>query len=332
MKAMILKHPNTIETKPLELVDLPKPTIQSDEVLIRVKSCGICHTDLHIIERELNLPKLPIVPGHQITGIVEVTGKLVKQFKSGDRVGVPWVYSTCGKCKFCLNGKENLCDNIRFTGFHINGGYAQYMVAKESFTFKLPVEFSFIQAAPLLCAGIIGYRALRLSQIKQKTKLGLYGFGASAHIVIQIAIHLDCEVYVFSRSQKHRNLATKLGAVWTGNTGETPSNKLDSIIIFAPAGKLVIDALRALVKGGTLVLAGIYMSPIPEMEYQLIYKERSICSVTNSTHQDAIELLKLAEEIPIRTRIQTFPLENANEALKMLKNGQIQGAGVLVND
>jgi propanol-preferring alcohol dehydrogenase len=332
MKAMILRQPNLIETKPLELVDLPKPTIQTDEILIRVKACGICHTDLHTIEGELALPKLPIVPGHQIAGLVEEVGKKVKEFKKGDRVGVPWVYSTCGTCKFCKSDKENLCDNIRFTGFHINGGFAEYMVAKSSFAYKLPKDFSFIKAAPLLCAGIIGYRALKLSKANSKSRLGLYGFGASAHITIQIAIHRGCEIFVFSRSEEHRKLAKKLGAVWVGRAEDNPPTKLDSIIIFAPAGQLVLDALRVLAKGGTIALAGIYMTPIPQIDYNLIYQERSIQSVTNSTKQDAFELLKLAYKIPIRTEIETFPLEKANQALKLLKNSKIQGSGILLND
>lgn len=332
MKAMILRQPNLIETKPLELVALPKPTIQTDEILIRVKACGICHTDLHTIEGELALPKLPIVPGHQIAGLVEKVGKKVKKFKKGDSVGVPWVYETCGKCKFCLVGKENLCNNIRFTGFHINGGFAEFMVAKAAFAYKLPKEFSFIEAAPLLCAGIIGYRALKLSKANSKSRLGLYGFGASAHITIQIAIHQECEVYVFSRSEEHRKLAKKLGASWVGCAEDNPPTKLDSVIIFAPAGQLVLEALKILDKGGTIALAGIYMTPLPEIDYNLIYQERSIQSVANSTRQDAIELLKLANKIPIRTEVEIFPLENANQALKLLKNSKIQGSGILLND
>ena len=329
MKAMILRQPNPIETKPLELVDLPKPAIQSDEILIQVKACGVCHTDLHIVEGELAQSKLPFVPGHQVTGIIEATGTDVQQFHQGDSVGVPWLYSTCGKCKFCKDGKENLCDNIQFTGFHVNGGYAEYMVAKESFTYKLPEGFSFIAAAPLLCAGIIGYRALKLSEAEPKSRLGLYGFGASAHITIQIAIHRGYEIYVFSRSEKHRKLAEKLGAVWTGTAGDISPQKLDSAIIFAPAGQLVLNALNVMEKGGTLVLAGIHMSPIPAMEYQLINQERTIRSVANSTRQDASDLLKLAGEIPIKTEFQTFPLEMTNEALRLLKDSEIQGAGVL---
>jgi alcohol dehydrogenase, propanol-preferring len=329
MKAMALKQLKPIITRPLEFVDLPKPTIQTDEILIRVKACGICHTDLHTIEGELNLPKLPIVPGHQIAGIVEEVGDKVKKIKTGDKVGVPWVYSTCGKCKFCKEGKENLCDNIQFTGFHVNGGYAEYMVAKEFFTYQLPEGFSFIAAAPLLCAGIISYRALKLSAAKSNSRLGLYGFGASAHITLQIALHLGCEIYVFSRTEKHRQLAESLGAVWTGTADDFPPQKLDSAIIFAPAGQLVLKALNTLEKGGTLILAGIHMSPIPEIDYQIIYQERTIRSVANSTRQDALDLLKLAGKIPVKTEIQTFPLEMANEALKLMKASKIQGAGVL---
>jgi propanol-preferring alcohol dehydrogenase len=233
---MILKQPKSIEAKPLELIELPEPSLGPDEILMRVKACGICHTDLHTVEGELNLPKLPIVPGHQIAGIIEETGRDVKQLQKGDRVGVPWLYSTCGKCKFCQDDKENLCDNIRFTGFHVNGGYAEYAVAKESFTYLLPKQFTFEEVAPLLCAGIIGYRALKLSEAKPKSRLGLYGFGASAHITIQVAIHQGCEIYVFSQSEAHRKLAEKLGAIWTGSAADNPTQKIDHAIIFAPSG------------------------------------------------------------------------------------------------
>ncbi|MDH5684844.1 MAG: alcohol dehydrogenase catalytic domain-containing protein, partial [candidate division WOR-3 bacterium] len=214
MKAMSLKQPKLIEANPLTLVEMPIPKFAPDEILIKVKNCGICHTDLHIVEGELDLPKLPIIPGHQVAGLVEKIGKKVKTFKQGDRVGIPWLFSSCGKCKYCRADKENLCDNICFTGYHKNGGYAEYMVAKESFTYKLPANFSFAEAAPLLCAGIIGYRAFRLSRTKPGTRLGIYGFGASAHITTQVALDQGCEVYVFSRSEDHRKLAKRLGASW----------------------------------------------------------------------------------------------------------------------
>jgi propanol-preferring alcohol dehydrogenase len=329
MKAALLLKPGPIESQPLVITDYPDPEPGPKEILIRVKACGLCHTDLHTIEGELELPKLPIIPGHQIVGIVERKGREANRFQEGDRVGVPWLHSTCGVCEYCREGNENLCDQARFTGLHANGGYAQYCAVSQDFAYPISREYPDVQAAPLLCAGIIGYRALRLSQIKPGERLGLYGFGASAHIAIQIAIHWGCEVYAFSRAEEHRALARSLGAAWAGGSGDEPPQWLHSAIIFAPAGKLVPAALSVLRKGGTLALAGIHMSPIPEMEYRLIYGERSIKSVANSTRQDARELLALAPKVPIRTEVQTFPLEQANQALVLLKESKIKGAGVL---
>lgn len=329
MKAMVLKKPKPVDENPLELMEAPIPTFGPDEIRIKVNTCGICHTDLHTVEGELPLMKRVLIPGHQIVGRVESKGEKVSKFQIGDRVGVPWLYSTCGKCGFCLKDKENLCENARFTGFHVDGGYAEYMVVQEKFAYPIPERFSDFEAAPLLCAGIIGYRSLQLSEIKPGERLGLYGFGASAHIVIQIARHWNCEVYVFSRNAEHRALAQKLGAIWTGEAKNNPPQKLDSAIIFAPAGSLVLDGLRVLKKGGTLALAGIYMSPIPEIGYNLIYHEKTIRSVANATRQDAIDLLKIAAEIPIKTEIETFPFKEANRALQLLKQGKINGAGVL---
>jgi len=329
MKAMLLDIYGPIEQNPLHEAEVPQPEPLPDEILIRISACGICHTDLHVIEGELPRKKLPLIPGHQIVGVVEKTGEKVRGFKNGDRVGIPWLNSACGVCSFCKNGKENLCNEIRFTGYHVNGGYAQYAVASEKFAYLIPQKFSDIKAAPLLCAGIIGYRSLGLSEIKKGECLGIYGFGASAHIVIQIAVYKNVRVYVFTRSEEHRKLAKKLGAVWTGMAEDRPPELLDSAIIFAPAGKLVIDALRVLQKGGTLALAGIHMSPIPEMDYGLIYQERTIRSVANSTRQDAIELLEIAAKIPIETEVRTYKLSEANLALRDLKHSRIQGAGVL---
>ena len=329
MKAMLLDTYGLIEQNPLHEAEVPQPEALPDEILIRISACGICHTDLHVIEGELPRKKLPLIPGHQIVGVVEKTGEKVRGFKKGDRVGVAWLNSACGGCRFCKNGKENLCDEIRFTGYHVNGGYAEYAAASEKFAYPIPQKFSDIKAAPLLCAGIIGYRSLGLSEIKKEECLGLYGFGASAHIVIQIAVYKSVRVYVFTRSEEHRKLAKKLGAVWTGMAEDRPPELLDSAIIFAPAGKLVIDALRVLQKGGTLALAGIHMSPIPEMDYSLIYQERTIRSVANSTRQDAIELLEIAAKIPIETEVRTYKLSEANLALRDLKHSRIQGAGVL---
>jgi len=330
MKAMLLKAPRPIEQKPLVMAEVEKPTPGPKEVRLKILTCGICHTDLHIVEGELPSKKLPIIPGHQIVGVVESVGKKVTRFRVGDKVGVAWLNSTCGKCEFCLKGKENLCEKAKFTGYDVDGGYAEYAVVSDDFSYPIPQGFSDIEAAPLLCAGVIGFRALRLSEIEKGGRLGLFGFGASAHIVIQIARHWGCQVYVFTRSEQHRKLALDLGAVWAGGAGDTPPAKVQSVIIFAPAGRLVLDALRVLEKGGTLALAGIYMTPIPEMNYQEhLYYEKTVRSVANSTRKDAEDFLELAGKIPVRTEAQEFPLKEANRALLLLKQGKIQGAGVL---
>jgi propanol-preferring alcohol dehydrogenase len=330
MLAMSLNEPDLIENNPLKLVEIETPKPGAHEVLVHVQMCGICHTDLHTVEGELDLPKKPIVPGHQVVGVVEKLGEGATRFKEGDRIGMAWLYSTCGKCSYCQKDKENLCENAKFTGYHANGGYAQYTVIHEDFAYPVPDRFSPEQAAPLLCAGIIGYRALRLSEIKPGQKLGLYGFGASAHVAIQVAVHWGCKVYVFSRSKEHQKLGENLGAVWTGKSSQIPSEKLDSAIIFAPAGEIVLDALKAMDKGGTLALAGIYMTPIPQMDYtEHLYYERTIRSVTASTRNDGEELLQIAAEIPIHTKTTLFPLQDANKALLLLKQGKINGAGVL---
>ena len=330
MRAAILYNQQPIENSPLKIEEIAIPQINENEVLIKINACGICHTDLHIIEGELPPVKMPIIPGHQIVGVVEKIGTKVTKFKVGDKIGVPWLYSTCGKCEFCVRGKENLCNNAKFTGYHVNGGFTEYAKVSEDFAYHLPENLPDLNIAPLLCGGVIGYRALKLSEIKHGERLGLYGFGASAHIVIQIALYWNCEVYVFTRSQAHRDLASKLGAVWTGRAEDNPPKKMHSSIIFAPAGYLVKEALRVLEKGGTISLAGIYMTPIPEIDYSLIYQERKITSVANSTREDVIELLELAGKIPLKTEIQVFPLEEVNRALQLLKRSEIKGgAGVL---
>lgn len=327
---MLLKKFAPIDQNPLELVDVPKPEPGAEDVLLRIKVCGVCHTDLHTVEGELPEVKLPIIPGHQVVGVVEQKGKKASRFKEGDRLGVAWLYSSCTNCGYCTREKENLCESARFTGYHVDGGYAEYIVVPEKFVYVIPEIFSDEEASPLLCAGIIGYRALRLSEIKPGQRLGLYGFGASAHVAIQVAVHWGCSVYVFSRSEEHRKLADKLGAVWTGTSKDEPPSKVDGSIIFAPAGELVLDALRVLDKGGTVALAGIYMTPIPEMDYvKHLYHERTLRSVANATRQDGKELLKIAAEIPIETTTQMFCLEEANEALRLLKEGKINGAAIL---
>jgi len=330
MKAMTLREPRLIGDGPLVMAEVERPTPGPKEVLLKILTCGICHTDIHIVEGELPSRKLPIIPGHQIVGVVESAGKNVTRFKVGNKVGVAWLNSSCGKCEFCLKGKENLCEKARFTGYDVNGGYAEYTVVSQDFAYSIPKGFSNTEAAPLLCAGVIGFRALRLSEIERGGRLGLFGFGASAHIVIQIAKHWGCQVYVFTRGEEHRKLARELGAVWAGGAEDTPPVKMQSTIIFAPAGKLVLDALRVLEKGGTLALAGIYMTPVPQMDYQEhLYYEKTVRTVANSTRKDAQDLLKLAGEIPIHTEVQEFSMEEANRALLLLKQGKIQGAGVL---
>jgi propanol-preferring alcohol dehydrogenase len=313
----------------LSLVEAPVPMPRANEIRLQIRACGICHTDLHVVEGELPPQKQSIIPGHQIVGIVEAIGLGVQRFQPGDRAGVPWLNRTCGICTFCQRGKENLCESARFTGYHVDGGFAEYVAVHEDFAYPIPAAFTDTSAAPLLCAGVIGYRALRLSEAQPGQRLGLYGFGASAHVVIQIARYWNCEVYVFSRSAEHRQLAEALGAAWTGRADDSPPAKVDSAIIFAPAGWIVRAALHHLQKGGTIALAGIYMSPIPELDYSFIYHERTVRSVANSTRQDVHELLRLAAEIPIRTEVEIFPLAEANRALQHLKAGKINGAGVL---
>ncbi len=330
MKAMILRQPRQVEDVPLELADLSTPEPTARQIRIQIQVCGVCHTDLHTVEGELDLPELPIVPGHEVVGRVESAGSEVTRFRPGERVGVPWLNSTCGQCRYCCNGNENLCDSARFTGYHVDGGYAQYMVIDQDFAYPIPPAFSEAQAAPLLCAGIIGFRALRLSRIAPGGCLGLYGFGASAHIAIQVAIHWGCRVYVFTRNPKHRELARQLGAAWVGRAQDTPPDEMDSAVIFAPAGWIVPEALRVLRKGGTVALAGIYMTPIPQLDYnKLLYDERMVRSVTASTRKDAEDLLAVAAEIPVRTEVREFDLAEANTALRMLKNSQLRAAAVL---
>ncbi|NLF00790.1 MAG: zinc-dependent alcohol dehydrogenase family protein [Anaerolineales bacterium] len=333
MKAMMMRQPKPAEERPLELADLPRPEPGPGEVRLHVRTCGICHTDLHTVEGDLALPRLPIVPGHQIVGWVEARGQGAERFAEGERVGVPWLYHTCGRCEFCRRGQENLCREAQFTGLHAPGGYAEAMVVHQDFAYPIAAGPSDAEAAPLLCAGIIGYRALRLSEIQPGQRLGLYGFGASAHITIQIARHWGCEVYVFTRSAAHRQLALTLGAAWTGEAHDTPPAPLHAGIIFAPAGSLAPEALRVMERGGTLALAGVTMTAIPQLDYdRLVYWERTVRSVANFTRQDAQALLQLAADVPLRTTVHTFPLEAANEALLALKRSQINGAGVLVID
>lgn len=330
MKAMILTAPGPIDTAPLRLVELPTPQPGPGEVLLRVEVCGVCRTDLHVVEGDLAPRKQPVIPGHEVVGRIEARGPGAERFQLGDRVGAAWLHASCGRCPYCLRGDENLCDAPRFTGWDVDGGYAEYMVAPEAFVYPLPESVSAREAAPFLCAGIIGYRALCRSEVRPGQPLGLYGFGASAHVVIQVARHWGCPVYVCTRGDRHQALARQLGACWVGAASDLPPEKLQGAILFAPAGELVLPALEALDKGGTLALAGIYMSPIPELDYdRYLFRERSVRSVTANTRQDGEALLKLAAEVPLHTHTEEFPLARANEALQRLKNDQIQGAAVL---
>jgi alcohol dehydrogenase, propanol-preferring len=330
MKAMVLGTPGDVAGDPLRLHDVPMPEPGPGEVLVRVSVCGICRTDLHVIEGELERPKLPLIPGHQAVGLISRLGSGVNGRTIGERVGIAWLQGTCGQCEYCRSGRENLCLSARFTGYQTDGGYAEYAVLPAAFAYPIPSAFSDEEAAPLLCAGIIGYRALRLSQIQPGQRLGLYGFGASAHIAIQLARHWGCEVYVCSLKPSHQALARDLGAAWVGGASEAPPVRLHASIMFAPAGQLVIPALRALERGGTLALAGIHMSTIPPLEYDRdLFGERVIRSVTANTRQDGLDLLREAAAIPLRPRTQRFPFDQANRALQALKSGAINGAGVL---
>ena len=330
MRAMVLHEQKPIEEAPLVLEDVPIPAPGPGQVLIRVHACGVCHTDLHIVEGDLPLHKRPIIVGHQIVGTVEKVGEGVTAPTVGTRVGVPWVHKTCGECDFCRAGKENLCTNPLFTGWDVDGGFAEYTVAPADFVFPLPEGVEDMHVAPLLCAGIVGYRTLKLSEVQPGQRLGIYGFGASAHIVIQVARYWGCEVYVFTRSEAHKRHARELGAAWVGEAQDTPPHKIHAAVIYAPAGWIVKEALRVLERGGTISIGGIYMTPIPELPYDLLYWERTVRSTANATREDARELLDLAATIPIHTDVQVFPLEEANEALRRLKHSELKGSAVLV--
>lgn len=333
MRASVLQTPATAETRPLRLMEVPRPVYEARELLIRVTACGVCRTDFHVVEGELQQRLTPVIPGHQIVGLVERVGDSVSGFSIGQRVGVAWLHSTCGKCRFCLSGRENLCESAQFTGWTTNGGFAEYVTARADFVYSIPDGFDDVQAAPLLCAGIIGYRSLKLTGLNnwKGSRLGIYGFGAAGHVCIQIARSRGADVYVATRDrEKHQALAEELGAVWVGDTFAEPPVKLDAAIVFAPAGEIVPAALKALDKGATLVLGGIHMSPIPAMEYALLYGERVVRSVANNTRDDGREFLAEAAAVPVKTSVQAFPLEEANDALIALKNDAIRGAGVLV--
>ncbi len=328
MRAMVLEAPQ----RPLVLRELPVPEPGPGEVLLRVEACGVCRTDLHIVDGELPAPRLPLIPGHQIVGRVARLGEGVTRFREGDRVGVPWLAETCGTCRYCRRGQENLCPNARFTGYTRDGGFAEFTTARADYCYPLPDDvYDAPHAAPLLCAGLIGYRTYRLAG-PHIERLGLYGFGAAAHLIIQVAVARGQQVYAFTRSgdTAAQAFARKLGAVWAGASTERPPEPLDAALIFAPVGALVVEALRSVDKGGVVVCGGIHMSDIPSFPYRLLWEERVIRSVANLTRQDGEEFLKLAPTIPVRTEVTCFPLEEANEALRRLRGGQLQGAAVLV--
>jgi alcohol dehydrogenase, propanol-preferring len=335
MKAMILKRTSPVEEKPLELVDLPEPIPDVKQILVKIYACGVCHTEIDEIEGRVSPSVFPMILGHEIVGKVERLGPQATKFKAGDRVGIAWINWACGKCSFCLRGEENLCDQAKWTGKDANGGYAQYTVVSEDFAYPIPDRFSDLEAAPLLCAGAVGYRALRLSGMEDGKVLGLYGFGASAHVIIQVAKYKypNSKVFVFSRPNQtqHQDLARKLGADWTGATGDTPPEKLNCAIDFTPVGVPVREALRNLEKGGRVVINAIRKTTsIPELDYgEHLWYEKEVKSVANVTRRDAQEFLPLAAEIPVVPETQEFSLEEANEALILLKEGKINGAGVL---
>jgi propanol-preferring alcohol dehydrogenase len=317
---------------PLRLAALPDPVPGAGQVLIRVSVCGICRTDLHVIDGELAAPNLPLVPGHQVVGTVAALGPGAKRFAVGRRVGVPWLGWTCGRCEFCLSGRENLCDNARYTGYQIDGGFAEFCAADERFCFAIPEGYPDLEAAPLLCAGLIGYRSLRLAG--DGRRLGFYGFGAAAHILIQVARHQGRKVFAFSRpgDKAGQKFAMEMGAAWAGGSDEKPPEPLDAAIIFAPVGDLVPVALRAVAKGGTVVCAGIHMSDIPAFPYSILWEERVLRSVANLTREDGEEFLALAPKVPVRTIAHPYPLEKANDALADLRAGRFTGSAVLVVD
>ncbi|RKX27942.1 MAG: alcohol dehydrogenase [Candidatus Zixiibacteriota bacterium] len=328
MRAMVLDQPG----QKLKLKEVPEPAQGENQVLIRVMVCGICRTDLHVVDGDLTDPRLPIIPGHQIVGRVEAIGEGVTSISVGERVGVPWLGGSCGKCSFCQSGRENLCDHARYTGYQIDGGFAEFCISDERFCFPIPEDYPDLQAAPLLCAGLIGYRSLCMAG--EGHRLGFYGFGAAAHILIQVARYQGREVYAFTRhgDTEKTKFAKSLGAVWAGFSDQLPPEKLDAAIIFAPAGELVPIALKAIDKGGKVVCAGIHMSDIPSFPYSYLWEEREICSVANLTRRDGEEFLSLAPKVPIKTEVHPYPLEKTNEALDDLRNGRFNGAAVIVVD
>ena len=330
MRTLRLYKPDQIEERPLVVEQTDRIQVGQGQLLVRVLASGVCHTDLHIVEGDISPPQLPITPGHQVVGEVAEVGADVKGWTVGEPAGIPWLHSACRLCNHCLRGDENLCQEAKFTGFHVDGGFAEYLLADANYTLRIPKSIASADAAPLLCAGIVGYRSLHKADVQPGDRVGLVGFGASAHLVIQVAVYWGCEVYVFTRSETHRRLATELGAVWVGGAEDESPRLLDRAVIFAPVGALVPMVLAKIRPGGTLALNAIHMSPIPEFPYRLIWEERTLRSVANATYRDGVEFMELAAQIPVRAKIRSYELESANEALRDMKGSRIDGAGVLI--
>ncbi|HEY7105860.1 MAG TPA: zinc-dependent alcohol dehydrogenase family protein [Acidimicrobiia bacterium] len=329
MRAVELRHAAPIGSRPLALVERDVPEPAPDEVRVRVAACGCCRTDLHVVEGDLELPRLPIVPGHQVVGVVEALGSACRDLALGDRVGVPWLHRTDGTCEFCRRGEENLCEHADFTGWTVDGGYADAVTVPESFAVQLPDTMSDLEVAPLLCAGVIGYRALRRAEVEPGDRVALMGFGASAHLAIQVLHHWGCDAVVLTRGERHRELAREMGASWVGDAAELPPATCDRAVVFAPAGELVPVALEVVRPAGTVSLAGIHMSTIPAFDYSLLWRERSLRSVANMTRQDAREFMAIAADARIRVAFETYTLEEANAALAAIASDDVRGAAVL---
>ena len=333
MRAMLMRQPGEVADRPLRMEEVAVPTPRAGEILVEIRACAICRTDLHVVEGELPALRTPLVPGHQAVGRVVGRGRDATRFREGDRVGIAWLRRTCGACLYCATDRENLCERAEFTGWHADGGFAEYAVVDEEYAYSIPSVFNDVEAAPLLCAGIIGYRALTLAAVRPGGRLGMYGFGSSAHVTIQIARARNLEVYVCTREPAHRQLARSLGAAWVGDLREAMPHRTEGTILFAPAGDLVPVALRNLARGGTLALAGIYMTPIPRLDYETdLFYERAVRSVTANTRADGEALLREAARARVRLATTEFPLEVANQALELLKVGAISGTGVLLTD
>ncbi|MEO0128857.1 MAG: zinc-dependent alcohol dehydrogenase family protein [candidate division WOR-3 bacterium] len=330
MKAMVLEKQNLIESRPLVLKKLPVPEPKDNEIRLKINVCGVCRTDLHIVEGELPAHKMPVIIGHQIVGRVDKLGKDAKKYKLGDRVGIPWLYKTCGKCKYCKSERENLCDNPKFTGYDADGGFAEYVIIEEDFAYPLPENYNDKEVAPLLCAGVIGYQAFKATGLKNSGKLGLFGFGSSAHILLQVCNHLGIETYVVSRTEKELKLAERLGARWTGRIDDEMGILLDAVIVFAPSGELLVKALKKIDKGGIVVSAGIYTTPLPGFDYSHIYPEKTLTSVAHTSRKNVREFLNLAGKFKIRTEINEYKLEDANQALLNIKYSKVSGSSVLI--